>query len=260
LRSRMDRISLALGTLSLSSFLLSAYLATRQKSRRELPTWLSDELEHARVRVSSLIPYAIELVRVHAAMRAGGASKDAGPLSLASLSKALDARLTELDAEHFLSREPGLEAKALAALSGEFRDSAEAEAAISRVLAAHPLRLPPATILAAQAEIVDAEVAAYEAAAEDAEGANGPSFEEALSMRMAAAGGGPLNGGLSLVLPVLSRRGGAEAARAPLWVHIIGSAMAAEAAGDAEEGFAAAFTAIANRHRAALRDLGLVVK
>lgn len=257
----MDRISIALGTLSLSSWLLSIFLSReREKSRVAIPSWLSKELDNAHDRVSSLVPYAIELVRVHAAMRAGVASKDAGPLSLASLSKALDLRLAELDTEYFASKEPGLEAKALAALSGEFRGSAEAEAAISRVLAAHPLRLPPATILAAQAEIVDAEVAAYEAAAADAESADGPTFEEALKTRMAAAGGGPSNGGLSLVLPVLSRRGGAEAARAPLWVHMVGFAMAAEAAGDAEEGFTAAFTAIASRHRAALRDLGLTVK
>jgi hypothetical protein len=262
----MDGLTIFLGAAAVAAGALSLRLSAppapaRGAARGAALDLVLAEARAAEARIRSLLPFALELLAAHEAARA--LKRDAGPLPLAALSRALDARLAELDEAHWAGGGGGgggaaAVARALAAAGG----APEARAALAAARAAHPLAAPPARVLAAARAIADAEVAAHGAAvaAAEAEGAalGGEAFARILSAHLAAAGAAP--GSRSLAAAVL-RDFPEFAPRAALWAHIVGAAFAAEAAGEdaAARGFKERFFAVAEAHKAALRDLGLDV-
>lgn len=275
----MDPLAATLGALTLSSWLISYYISRPARTftsngTKLVPSWLLTELEVARIRVASLLPFAVELIASHELTRAGSralGNSDPGILPLVTLSKALEQQLSILDTNHFkhsLGTSSSIEEiscreEELTAALINFSGVAEVDTLVAKVLNAHPLRLDKHTILNAQRAIADAEIAVYTAATLD----DGIDFDKALIAHMAAAGSAP--GSNSLAVPVLSRKSTEVAIRASLWIYVVGFAMKTEAedtssggasGGGSYKGFSKEFNQIASEQRNALRELGLSVK
>ena len=266
----MDPLAVTLGVLAVSSWLISYFISrpplrttSSNSTSADLPQWLINELESARERVATLLPFAVELVKTHELSRTGRAngSADPGPLPLATLARVLEKQLASLDTIHFKS----LASESAVALSREaelaaalitYRDTAALDTLVAQVIMAHPLRLNPKQILTSQRAIVSAEMAVHTAAALN----EGTDFDNVLLAHRAAAGAAP--GTRSLALPVLSRSSPDIKDRAPLWIYIVGFAMFTEQdeGDDKYKGFSSEFNQIAEEQRDALRDLGLTVK